>query len=693
GATSVQNNAFAMTIAGNVPDQHPVSFDLDITADPGNAWSSNFFITINAPDFTTGNFAVDDAAGNGNGKLDPGETVNIIVEVSNTGHSESPPATGTLLCASPYINIISNSFSIGPVPSGSTAYASFPVEVSPAAPVGTTVTFNCNTVAGSYGTSASNLMVIGQAPVMILNLDPNNNSAPAMQTAMTALGVVYDISTSFPADLNLYSSVFVCLGIYPSNTVLSSSQGSILATYLNNGGQIYMEGGDTWYYDPSTSVHGMFNINPVADGSADMGTILGQAGTFTQGMSFVYSGENNWMDRIAAISPAFLILQNQSPSYGTGVAYSAGTYKTIGTSHEFGGLNDGIFPSTKMELMNQYLTFFGITGTPPIPPIIGVNPLSFEVTLEPDGNQTEVLTISNTGEETLQFSITTEGINYSQGKLFQELSQKQKEVFRYQQIVSNVTDELSASQEFEGNEVLSPVLKFPDDPSRGEETFGSWAGGTWDGGIRDRGNIFQITQTVYLEEIRFYMTINSSTQLYFFVYEGDGATGSFVKKAEVYVTSSGTGTGWYSSGAMNVELTSGKYYYIGTSWNGSATYGRGTQTVPHTTSFGYLMTGVPGTLAGYPPTSTINHTYTGISPYYQTIVTSEVPGSNWLIPGTSSGSVPQMGSVNIDIHFNATSLEEGTYYRNLVITSNDPVTPSVIIPCTLHVSGDQFVEL
>ncbi|MFU8845143.1 MAG: hypothetical protein ACNA7V_15175, partial [Bacteroidales bacterium] len=26
-------------------------------------------------------------------------------------------------------------------------------------------------------------------------------------------------------------------------------------------------------------------------------------------------------------------------------------------------------------------------------------------------------------------------------------------------------------------------------------------------------------------------------------------------------------------------------------------------------------------------------------------------------------------------------------------TSNDPVTPSVIIPCTLHVSGDQFVEL
>jgi hypothetical protein len=388
-----------------------------------------------------------------------------------------------------------------------------------------------------------------------------------------------------------------------------------------------------------------------------------------------------------------MILENVSPSYGTGVAYNAGLYKTIGTSHEFGGLSNGTFPSTRMELMNQYLTFFGITGTQPIPPIIGWDPLSFEVSLEPDGYHTELLTLSNTGEETLNFSINVEGAGTAKGKLFQPLTQQQKETMRYQQIVSNATDELSLEPSFTGNEVLPAISVYPADASKGEETFGSWSGGTWSGGIRDRGNLFHVTESVFLQEIRFYMTIGSSTQLYFFVYEGDAPTGTFTKKDEVYLASSGTGTGWYSSGAMNVELISGKYYYIGTSWNGSATYGRGTETVPLTTSFGSLITGIPVTLAGYPPAISMNQSSAGFSPYYQTLVTSSAPGDNWLTTGTGSGTVPQMGSYNIDVHFNATGLEEGTYYKNLVITSNDPIHPEVILPCTLHVEVDNFVYL
>jgi hypothetical protein len=181
-----------------------------------------------------------------------------------------------------------------------------------------------------------------------------------MGIAMTNLGVPYDYATSFPTDINLYSSVFVCLGIYYYNHVLTATEGQALANYLNSGGMIYMEGGDTWVYDSQTAVHSMFNIDGVADGTSDMGTVLGQAGTFTQGMTFNYTGENSWMDHINPIAPAVQIFMNQSPSYGCGVAYDAGTYKTIGTSYEFGGLNDGSSPSTKEELMYQYLDFFGL---------------------------------------------------------------------------------------------------------------------------------------------------------------------------------------------------------------------------------------------------------------------------------------------------------------------------------------------
>jgi hypothetical protein len=117
-----------------------------------------------------------------------------------------------------------------------------------------------------------------------------------------------------------------------------------------------MEGGDTWYYNSPTAVHAMFGILGQGDGSGDLSTIVGMAGTFTEGMSFPYNGDNNYIDRIAPTGGATLILQNNSPVYGTAVAYDAGTYKTIGASHEFGGLTDGA--STKAELMEKYLDFF-----------------------------------------------------------------------------------------------------------------------------------------------------------------------------------------------------------------------------------------------------------------------------------------------------------------------------------------------
>jgi len=104
-------------------------------------------------------------------------------------------------------------------------------------------------------------------------------------------------------------------------------------------------------------------LNATSDGAGDLGTVSGISGTFTDGMSFNYSGDNNWIDHIQATGSAIDIFENQSPLYGTGVAYDAGTYKTIAASHEFGGFDDGTSPSTKEELMNAYLEFLGFSST------------------------------------------------------------------------------------------------------------------------------------------------------------------------------------------------------------------------------------------------------------------------------------------------------------------------------------------
>jgi PKD repeat protein len=310
-------------------------------------------------------FYFDDSNGNNNGLFDPGETVNLIVTVKNNGDVQAADIQGTISSLSPFLTVNAGNASFGTLGQGDTGQGIFEVSANPATPPGQSASVNLDLSAngGTYSNTFTLGFIIGHIPVLIIDLDGNLNSGPVIQAAIQSNGFSAEYTNSFPSDLSLYSNLFVCLGIYSSNHVLTAAEGLVLANFLNNGGNIYMEGGDTWYYDPTTAVHSMFNINPVSDGSGDMSVVTGQAGTFTEGMSFIYTGDNNYMDRIEAIPPAVKILQNQSPSYGTGVAHDAGTYRTIGVSHEFGGLSDGSSPSTKAELMDAYLEFFGLSNT------------------------------------------------------------------------------------------------------------------------------------------------------------------------------------------------------------------------------------------------------------------------------------------------------------------------------------------
>ncbi|HNY59041.1 MAG TPA: C25 family cysteine peptidase [Bacteroidales bacterium] len=352
-------DAFAFDVAENIPDNHSVLFAVTAT-DGTNIWNSNIVITGRAPVLAYDSFTILDPNGNNNGKIDPGEEATIVVTVKNTGSADATGVLGLLSTNDAYLQVTqTGAVAIGNLTSGDSGTAFFSVYASQNAPAGHSAELSINITADHNLSETDNFnVIIGQIPVVIICLDPNHNSGPKIQTALNTLGITSEYVTSIPTDLNLFSSAFVCLGVYSSNHVLTTPQGQQLADFLNAGGSLYMEGGDTWYYNPKTPVHTMFKINGVSDGSGDLSTINGQTGTFTEGMSFTYNGDNNWIDRIEPIAPAVKIFQNQSPSYGTAVAYDAGTYKTIGASHEFGGLTDGA--STKVALMEEYMNFFGL---------------------------------------------------------------------------------------------------------------------------------------------------------------------------------------------------------------------------------------------------------------------------------------------------------------------------------------------
>ena len=87
GGTVSVPGAFTFHVAENVPDQHKAIFSLT-ASDSANTWNSSFLVPVNAPWLNIKTLSINDQAnGNGNGQLDPGETVAMTVNYTNTGHA------------------------------------------------------------------------------------------------------------------------------------------------------------------------------------------------------------------------------------------------------------------------------------------------------------------------------------------------------------------------------------------------------------------------------------------------------------------------------------------------------------------------------------------------------------------------------------------------------------------------------
>ncbi|MBK7853281.1 MAG: PKD domain-containing protein [Bacteroidetes bacterium] len=67
--------------------------------------------------------------------------------------------------------------------------------------------------------------------------------------------------------------------------------------------------------------------------------------------------------------------------------------------------------------------------------------------------------------------------------------------------------------------------------------------------------------------------------------------------------------------------------------------------------------------------------------------------ASWVQLSQTNDTVAAGNTSNVTVTFQTTGLPAGTYYTNIAVSSNDPVTPMVIVPCTLTVSGLPIVAL
>lgn len=202
---------------------------------------------------------------------------------------------------------------------------------------------------------------------MVWNPDPTPAPGMAVDSLLAELGFTGNYSTSLTTEnLDMYCAIFVCVGIYSSNYVINagSPEATALENYLNAGGNMYLEGGDVWYYDPLGSGYNfcpLFGIQAQSDGTSDGGPFAGEIGTFTQDMYFQYAGENSFIDHINPTGTGFLVFHDTDNSYNCGVANAADTYKTVGLSFELGGLVDAGAGNSRHDLLDSIMNFFEIT--------------------------------------------------------------------------------------------------------------------------------------------------------------------------------------------------------------------------------------------------------------------------------------------------------------------------------------------
>jgi len=364
GDTVYTVEGFAFSLANNVPDGEEINFMLTSEAQESrSSWESGFSIVAHAPDLYYVDYTIDDSQGNSNGKIDAGEAAAIVVQVANYGSSSASNVIAQLTSGSEYLTILSDPQEIGDLLSQEFGLVSFNVLADGDTPEGQSAVLNLNLIADKDITGEGQFYtIIGQKPVLVINMTTKSSLADTLQACFTELQVGVETVTSVPENLDIYKSVFVLLGVYPDNHQLTAEEGSALANFLENGGRIYMEGGDTWFYDEQTEVQPMFHLTALDDGADNLSSIIGEAGNFASGFNFMYNGGNNYIDQLAPKDEALMLFSNLNPAYGVAVSFENEQYKTIGSSFEFSGLVDQPY-STKDGYMALILNFFDISYT------------------------------------------------------------------------------------------------------------------------------------------------------------------------------------------------------------------------------------------------------------------------------------------------------------------------------------------
>ena len=303
---------------------------------------------------------------NGNNIAEPGEVLSLAFNLYNYGNSPAGNITASLELATPYAAVNgNNSFEAGFLDGHDRIKLTFPLKINEAVPAGSYMQATLNLLT-EYGEQYNETfgIQIGNSAIAVIDKDKNYNSAVHIIAAINEIDLACEKLDQIDPILNKFSTVFLSLGCFPQNHKLNAYEDSLLVSFLENGGNLYLEGGSFFRFDPPTALREKFSVTGLSQAfqhPAD--TLTGMPGTPAEGFTFDYRGDNVRGENLQAEGIAVPWFQDKNSGYCFTTGLDSARYNAIASTVEFGGTFMFNSPG-RPQLMRNYLEFLGFSTSP-----------------------------------------------------------------------------------------------------------------------------------------------------------------------------------------------------------------------------------------------------------------------------------------------------------------------------------------
>ncbi len=188
--TATVANAFTFAVAEDIPNNHSATALLQVT-DGNETWESTMRLSGAAPEMVFETLWIEDDGQLNPGVLDPGETADLHIVVTNTGQAVSQNTEISAESESQWLSFTQNNYQLSAIEPLASDTATFVFSASAQSPAESPALIDFEMQSGEYTTQETREIIIGQAPVYSDgNIPTTYNPSPNTQSNAQEPGIM-----------------------------------------------------------------------------------------------------------------------------------------------------------------------------------------------------------------------------------------------------------------------------------------------------------------------------------------------------------------------------------------------------------------------------------------------------------------------------------------------------------------------